>query len=760
MSAGAVATAIGGRAVDRRVLGPAVVRHRVLPAMALLAAMEWGVLLSPSPRVRLALCVAIALGALAAAIRCETIGPRARVAAVAGIGLAAAVAVLLTAGVPLRLLGPRHWGDLVSSLAQGVQSLPAIGVPYRGLDPWVRIVLIAAGGLLLVLAALLAARALRRGRRPLGAAVVLTATYVIPVVERPPAHPFVWGTLLTLLLGALLWADRLERGHAGPAAVFVVVAIAGALVLAPRLDAADPWLDYRSIVESLGTGPSIGFDWNHGYGPLRWPRDNRVMLRVASDRPRYWKAVDLDTFDGTRWITTGGDAPPGLTELARGHADWRVRLRFTVRDLRSPYYVTAGTGLAVDHSPRLVLPSSPGTFATGRDALRRGDSYAAEVYAPDPSVRELRAAGSHYPPLAAAFLTMDLPPEVGGPVTGLAGAPSTLAPLRLEFPQFSVRTPPTAVDAAGGRYTNGGALLEASQYAPVYRLARRLRAPARSPYEYVRAVQARLATGYAYTESPPRPRPGRPPLVSFLFDSHAGYCQQFSGAMALLLRMGGVPARVSSGFSPGTFDEARHEWVVRDVDAHSWVEVYFPRLGWITFDPTPGIAPPRTQLLNGPAPLGARETPLRPDSRRADVPARGPGGGSPAVAPGSRLSPWIVLLAALLAGGAVAAATRIARGRGAGPAPGELAELERALRRTGRPIEPGVTLQALERRFTGHAPGAAAYVAAVRLARYGGRPVVPRPGERAALRAELAAGLGWSGRLRAWWALPPAWPRP
>ena len=49
----------------------------------------------------------------------------------------------------------------------------------------------------------------------------------------------------------------------------------------------------------------------------------------------------------------------------------------------------------------------------------------------------------------------------------------------------------------------------------------------------------------------------------------------------------GVPARVASGFSPGTFDEERREYVVRDLDAHSWVEVFFPGYGWIPFDPTP-----------------------------------------------------------------------------------------------------------------------------------------------------------------------------
>jgi hypothetical protein len=79
-----------------------------------------------------------------------------------------------------------------------------------------------------------------------------------------------------------------------------------------------------------------------------------------------------------------------------------------------------------------------------------------------------------------------------------------------------------------------------------------------------------------------------PPLVAFVTQTHRGYCQHFAGAMALMLRYLGIPARVAAGFTSGVYDSGKHEWTVTDHDAHAWVEAWFPRYGWLPFDPTPG----------------------------------------------------------------------------------------------------------------------------------------------------------------------------
>jgi Transglutaminase-like superfamily/Domain of unknown function (DUF4129) len=118
-------------------------------------------------------------------------------------------------------------------------------------------------------------------------------------------------------------------------------------------------------------------------------------------------------------------------------------------------------------------------------------------------------------------------------------------------------------------------------------LARRVTAGAASPYDRAVAVEQFLRANFAYTLTPGAPPAGVDPEENFLFGSRAGYCQYFATAMADMLRSLGVPVRLVNGYGPGTYDQQRHRFVVRESDAHTWPEVYFPSYGWIPFEPTP-----------------------------------------------------------------------------------------------------------------------------------------------------------------------------
>jgi hypothetical protein len=298
----------------------------------------------------------------------------------------------------------------------------------------------------------------------------------------------------------------------------------------------------------------------------------------------------------------------------------------------------------------------------------------------------------------------------------------------------------------------------------MYRLARRLAAGRRSSYDVALAIERYLLAGYSYGEQPPA---RRYPLEAFLFVDHVGYCQQFSGAMALMLRMDGIPARVAAGFLPGSRTTGRDRFVVRAVDAHSWVEVYFTGIGWVPFNPTP----PRSVGHALRFPLYTSERTVYPYAALAatvgGLPQRDEAGiPRPPHHRVSRAGAWPVVLwiAAVIASlGLVALAARWLAGhlrlRRSLHRDGELAarELAVAMRRLGYSVPARVTLAQIERlvRVQG-GPDAARYVRLLRERRYGsgdGAAVTLR--ERRRLRRALTAHLGLDDRLRGQWALPP-----
>jgi hypothetical protein len=277
----------------------------------------------------------------------------------------------------------------------------------------------------------------------------------------------------------------------------------------------------------------------------------------------------------------------------------------------------------------------------------------------------------------------------------------------------------------------------------------------------VRAIQSYVRTEYTYGERPPR---RRFPLPAFLFRDRIGYCQHFSGAMALMLRMLGIPARVAAGFTPGSYNTDTKEYRVRDLDAHSWVEVWFTNVGWVPFDPTPSAAPADSQsAVNAVSASGGRtttgETP-DPADQSNPVASGGGGDGEPR-SDGGPIEPWMALAATVLIGIAAVTLPRlrtlVRRAPQGVPEDAEIASLRRALARTGVPVEPGLTLRRLELRLdTTAGPAAARYVRMLRERRYGaegGR--MPDATARRQLRRALARGRGLRARLGALTALPP-----
>ncbi len=108
----------------------------------------------------------------------------------------------------------------------------------------------------------------------------------------------------------------------------------------------------------------------------------------------------------------------------------------------------------------------------------------------------------------------------------------------------------------------------------------------RTGYDKARAIESYLRDNYEYSLD--LKAGGPDPLADFLFHVRSGHCEYFSTAMAVMLRTQGIASRVVNGFLPGEYNEAAGAYTVRQSDAHSWVETYFPQTNsWVTFDPTP-----------------------------------------------------------------------------------------------------------------------------------------------------------------------------
>jgi len=113
-----------------------------------------------------------------------------------------------------------------------------------------------------------------------------------------------------------------------------------------------------------------------------------------------------------------------------------------------------------------------------------------------------------------------------------------------------------------------------------------LHANASNRYDAAKAIESYLQREYGYSLEMKANTPE--PLADFLFNVRAGHCEYFATAMVVLLRTHGIASRLVNGFTAGEYNDAAGAYTVRQFNAHSWVEVYFPETrSWVTFDPTP-----------------------------------------------------------------------------------------------------------------------------------------------------------------------------
>jgi transglutaminase-like putative cysteine protease len=566
----------------------------------------------------------IAVGALTAA---GVLGPRPAVV-LAALWLPGAI---LAAGLPAGTLAPAAWDTTATALRTGIEALPTIGDATPNIQRWALAAVLLVAGSAIGLAGLLWHRP---GRLrdflgfllllvPLGTAIAFQGT-----------GDSAWQGAIVLVALVL----RVAHGRLVPilAATTMVGAIAlfGAQVAAPRAG----WQPFGQghhlhQFRELNTGQT--------YAPLEDRRTGAVMLEVTAPRPSLWRMQVLESFDNRRWLVA-----PETSRLPEPAAE-RESIKVEVRGLRSKGVVSPGRELAV-HTAGGAL-AVPGAGFSLVEQPEEGHTYRVEATAVHASSFDLREIpvpkGRRYEPLTQIGL---------GPAPRYI--PYPLARLALDMPKP----------------------LRGTDWARLFRLSWHLSAHVESEFDVVRRVEDYLLRQERFRYTTEVGPPGNEPLLEFLFHTHAGYCQHFAGAAALLLRAAGIPTRVVVGFATGEMT-GEHTWAVRDEDAHAWIEVYFPGVGWVPFNPTPASAP---------AEIGPGLDVLQ----AGIVPAGGTGSG-------------VLQLAG--AGAALAllalAATRLLRRR-RGPRT-ELAEL--LVRLAPQPSGPGTTLRRLHLTLTEIGPATA-----------------------------------------------------
>jgi len=533
-------------------------------------------------------------------------------------------------------------------------------------------------------------------RRPVGAAAVTVAGAGWPATLLSVQAVAVGA----LALAAALSIPLILRARSGPAllaggAAAALVVVGASWASSATTLARESALNWEAwdIRGSDKPVSSVRFVWDSNYDGIEFPAAKTVVLTIEGpSEPSYWRTSTLDDFADGHWFEhllwlgqVEGDSKafsPGRLFPPRGlqPKNW-LEQRVEVKALVDDHLAAAGTPVALDARRLGTVFQLSGGVLRVHDPVRKGTSYRIWSYAPDPAPAALGAVRPRYPAEAAQFLEID----------GRA------------FPTFRSRERERAVRSlfADPSYK------AFAQHRPMYAAAQRVAGNAPSPYAAVLALESwfRQRGGFRYDESPPRVRDA--PLVAFVTRTKAGYCQHFAGAMAAMLRMLGIPARVAVGFTSGTQDEDG-KWVVTNHEAHAWVEVWFARLGWIPFDPTPGRGTFAGEYSFASDSEEAVAALRRGELRRSSTPGRelpdsadlGAGSG-----PSSGRAPslfGIVLMLSVLWGlgvGIGKACVRRARYLTRDPrraATASRRELEEFLRDQGVLISPGATLQALQ----------------------------------------------------------------
>lgn len=442
-----------------------------------------------------------------------------------------------------RLFGITLALAVVAGVVEGIVSQHAPVFGPESLRPAAAVITGPGAGLLVGTSLLIAAAAgwfLFIRRQPWGTAIIVASAFLVRAdVDSRFAS---WLPLLVVsCLVLVLLANARSRPDLGRGMGMLIAAGAGIAICWHLPTPIPAWS--RGFIDPLAS--AVG----NRYGPSlsqaleltgEFQPSNRIVMSIRTGHPLarpYWRLAVFDQYHGQSWTPSSGTSltvPAGASTMPSVNLG-RSRV--------------VNATITVDQSDSsLVSPGTPLGFSVASHAsYAPGTAQPSSVTTTKPLI-----AGQSY--------------RVSGVVSPIGLAPHGASASQSLVPYTEKPDEPQRVQALAHRIVHGA-------FGPV--------AQANALVHYLRGSSI-----FHYDTRAGSP-PGQDAVDSFLFDTRRGYCNQFASALAILAREIGLPSRVVTGYVGGDYRDG--SYLVRQRDAHSWVEIYIQGSGWLTFDPTPGF---------------------------------------------------------------------------------------------------------------------------------------------------------------------------
>jgi len=329
---------------------------------------------------------------------------------------------------------------------------------------------------------------------------------------------------------------------------------------------------YSRSDESLGGG----FKYNY-----------RTVMKVTSTQRSYWRGETRSVYTGSGWEKDPKEQDNRVDVKLWEAIQPDPRVDTSKASLNTFTYTV--TMLSEDDYPVLFGPNRIQQLLEikGKDGQNNPSTMSRITWTPNDAVMNFKG-NSGYP---TSYMMISQVPVIDVPELRKVKLEDVSAELWQDYLQIP-ETMPVRIKELAQQITQNSA----------------------TPYDKVKNIERFLAGNFVYNTEPAKGT-SQDFVDQFLFEVKEGYCDYYSTAMVMLTRSIGMPARWVKGFSTGTslleemmerggyrgaaqrLSSTSDEFTVRNADAHSWAEVYFPGWGWVPFEPTSGFTMP-TVLVN------------------------------------------------------------------------------------------------------------------------------------------------------------------